>query len=194
MKGAHRRKLIAWIVVVTLVCTGTPPIVGSESTVPKGGSSGWSVELLDKNGEVVSLESVQPTMVDLSPEALAQLEQQIRGKRQLALQLRESSNPRIATRGERILKWIDIADAKTQRERHQLIRQLPVRIVLSDAGTVRSFVVDGKVRVRVSGDPGPAQPWKVIDQLQGRLSEPSSAIRESRNHVQHSRKWTICLL
>ena len=74
--------------------------------------------------------------------------------RQTFLAHTKSADRKAAARANRILLFIDILMTDTPAERHEAIRRLPVTIVRGPsldgrAGTVKSFVADGKVRARL---------------------------------------------
>lgn len=65
-----------------------------------------------------------------------------------------SAKPRVVRAAEKQLRMLDIVEAKTLAERHDLIRALPVSIVTTQAtdgrsGTLKRFVVEGQTRFQV---------------------------------------------
>lgn len=81
-----------------------------------------------------------------------------------------------ASRASRLLMWLDIAEARTPTERHEMIRRLPVTVVESAAtdgrvGTVKKYVMKGKTRLALFV---PANPDLGRDALSG----PSAGTRD----------------
>jgi hypothetical protein len=71
--------------------------------------------------------------------------------RQKLLSDQANADPTVVQRAEWTLTWLRLATASTAAERHDLIRQLPVTIMISAptdgrAGIVENFVVRGKTR------------------------------------------------
>ena len=99
--------------------------------------------------------------------------------RQQLLTTQNGADSRITTKAARLLLWLDIASARSDSERHDLIRRLPVSITESAPtdgrlGTVKEFVAGGKVRVSLF-TPATFPPVSVAPALSERVSGPSPA-------------------
>lgn len=113
-----------------------------------GDTAAWAAEGSAAPTTTVVARPAAPAapLIDMSPEKV--------GQYRAALVLASSHpDPRRSDLAKRTLLLLDIATAKTAAERSAKIRQLPVRIVTSAPtdgrkGTVRSFIVGGKVRLQ----------------------------------------------
>jgi hypothetical protein len=192
--GGPTRKFCAVVTALGIMSTGMPPILAHETKpkahvgVPSVSAAEWAIEFLDANGNVVRpTERRSPAPVSVAPSSTlspTDIQRRVEEVRAKVVALSESSDPYSAKLGKRLLKWLDIATAKTAAQRHEAIRRLPVTVKVGhdeQSRTVKTFFAEGKPRLRVSSPVRAAleptqEPHPTIEFLQDRGPSASEAV------------------
>lgn len=179
-------KLAALAAVLGVVSTGTPSLfaaAASEGTkVESPAAPPWFVQVLNGKGEVVVFDKAALGVRSPVAASTAELPGPIDQLRQELQERQKSANPKAAGVATRLLRWLDIAGAKTASERHEKIRKLPVTITTSPAtdgrdGIVKNYVANGKTRMR-RFIPSVAPHTSSTSEEDERLSGPTAEITE----------------
>lgn len=174
-KGSRlaKNRAVALTALLSIVSTGIPSLYAEREGPQEPAPQGMRV-LLD---------GLHRAKLDRSPARLGMLgwpngvstADDIERLRQQLVVRTIGSNAKAADAAARLLRWLDIASARSSVELHQMIRRLPVTIVTTataDTAVVRkSFIAGGKVRITALV---PAPPATSFEDFQERPGPSSS--------------------